>query len=269
MEDLAAKINAVELSASKRRLTLVKMVRTDSCRSLMAQWIEKVNEKDSVKHIKEAVSEIKLRMANMSALDSNDIKFDILRLIVCREYGWSPKFALQYVMQGFQHSNDLRSLLYMTLPLFEYQFENLPEYFFRRLETDLIEHNVNMLKWLACTTIIFHPDVIEKFIAHFKSLVFYATIETNTVVLASAVLLNLSRTHGASLRFTDVLHRYALYHDFSWHNAFRFIPVMTRDRAKTSLVSNLALIAREISIAKSTDATVLAPLLCQVIEKVS
>jgi hypothetical protein len=209
MEDLTAKINAVERSASKRRLTLGKMARTESSRSLLAQWLQKFNGKEnSTKHIKEAIIDMKSRLANMSSLDTNGIRFDILRLIVCREHGRSPSFAFQYLMEGFRHSSKLRPMLYMALPLFEHQFESMPEFFFGRLEADLVEHSIHMLKWLACTTIIFHKDVVEKFTTHLKSLVFYAIVETDIVCLASAVLLNLSRTHGALVQYTDVLHRY-------------------------------------------------------------
>jgi hypothetical protein len=50
---------------------------------------------------------------------------------------------------------------------------------------------------------------------------------------------------------------------------FRFIPVMTRENAKTSVVSNLAHIARHVCEVNDQDATDLAPHMCHVLEKVS
>ena len=211
MDELADKISAIRQSASYRKLEVSDKSTRDmlSTRTALRQWLEKCIGNESSKHIDDTLSGIRSRLGTLGDMKTEDIQFDLARIIACREFGRKVWFAFQYIMEGFMQSSRLRPILYMALSLFESQQQ--PPFsvqFFEAVEADLCEHNIHMMKWMACTCVSFSPTLLDVIAVHMKSMVFHSVKETHLVCLASAVLVNLCRNQGKEMFFADIIPRY-------------------------------------------------------------
>jgi hypothetical protein len=187
-------------------------------------WVQKVVAEDDLNDSQQenrmvaaadAILFVKNNLENIKTLTTNQIKDDIVRmLVVSIYYPSSAEFATlvsDYLTNALvlTSNRSINGLVYMAMATMNCRVpEDIESGFYDTIYQDIDACNAHSLRWISNTTAAIPSAIVRRMISSLHNLLFRSVASVSVLEKAATCLLNLMRNHAGVVSLDTEINRY-------------------------------------------------------------